>query len=50
MGKGGDYEMYCKYRGYKEEIPEGRYYLGNGLLSYPTTGIDLYFENGRKNR
>ena len=49
MGKGGDYEMYCKYRGITEDIPEGRYYLGGDLWSHPETGGDFYFEDERKN-
>ena len=49
VGKGGDYEMYCKYRGITEDIPEGRYYLGGGLWSHPETGGDFYFEDERKN-
>ena len=49
MGKGGDYEMYCKYRGITEDRPEGRYYLGGGLWSHPETGGDFYFEDERKN-
>ena len=49
MGKGGDYEMYCKYRGITEDIPEGRYYLGGDLWSHSETGGDFYFEDERKN-